>query len=152
MDDRFLLLLKTDLYSKSIPMKKILVPTDFSVPATQALQFAALTAQISSGSIHLMHVVDLPIIQDSFLTPTIYVDDSIVKDSVAKAEKSFTRAIEKYKNIKITTSVEYGNTTMATIPITFDEAVLQGKVKRGDLVAFVAFGAGFTWGANLLRY
>lgn len=46
----------------------------------------------------------------------------------------------------------YGNTTMATIPITFDEAVGEGKIKRGDLVAFVAFGAGFTWGANLLRY
>jgi 3-oxoacyl-[acyl-carrier-protein] synthase-3 len=46
----------------------------------------------------------------------------------------------------------YGNTTMATIPITFDEAVQLGKIKRGDLVAFVAFGAGFTWGANLLRY
>ncbi|MEQ1665348.1 MAG: ketoacyl-ACP synthase III, partial [Bdellovibrionales bacterium] len=46
----------------------------------------------------------------------------------------------------------YGNTTMATIPITFDEAVQLGKIKRGDLVVFVAFGAGFTWGANLLRY
>lgn len=46
----------------------------------------------------------------------------------------------------------YGNTTMATIPITFDEAVLEGKIKRGDLVAFVAFGAGFTWGASLIRY
>lgn len=46
----------------------------------------------------------------------------------------------------------YGNTTMATIPITFDEAVQLGKIKRGDLVAFVAFGAGFTWGATLLRY
>lgn len=46
----------------------------------------------------------------------------------------------------------YGNTTMATIPLTFDEAVQKGKIKRGDLVAFVAFGAGFTWGANLIRY
>lgn len=46
----------------------------------------------------------------------------------------------------------YGNTTMATIPLTFDEAVSLGKIKRGDLVAFVAFGAGFTWGANLFRY
>jgi 3-oxoacyl-[acyl-carrier-protein] synthase III len=46
----------------------------------------------------------------------------------------------------------YGNTTMATIPLTFDEAVRKGKVKRGDLIVFVAFGAGFTWGANLLRY
>ncbi|MEK6555775.1 MAG: beta-ketoacyl-ACP synthase III [Bdellovibrionota bacterium] len=46
----------------------------------------------------------------------------------------------------------YGNTTMATIPLTFDEAVEQGKIKRGDLVAFVAFGAGFVWGASLFRY
>jgi 3-oxoacyl-[acyl-carrier-protein] synthase-3 len=47
---------------------------------------------------------------------------------------------------------KYGNTTMATIPLTFDEAISLGKVKRGDLVLFAAFGAGFTWGANLLRY
>lgn len=46
----------------------------------------------------------------------------------------------------------YGNTTMATIPLTFDEAVAEGKIKRGDLVAFVAFGAGFVWGASLFRY
>jgi 3-oxoacyl-[acyl-carrier-protein] synthase-3 len=46
----------------------------------------------------------------------------------------------------------YGNTTMATIPITFDEAVQEGKIKRGDTVLFVAFGAGFTWGANLIKY
>jgi len=46
----------------------------------------------------------------------------------------------------------YGNTTMATIPITMNEAVEQGKIKRGDLVALVAFGAGFTWGSALVRY
>lgn len=46
----------------------------------------------------------------------------------------------------------YGNTTAATIPITFNEALELGKVKRGDLVVFVAFGSGFTWGATLVRY
>jgi 3-oxoacyl-[acyl-carrier-protein] synthase-3 len=46
----------------------------------------------------------------------------------------------------------YGNTTAATIPITMDEAVGKGLIKRGDLVAFVAFGSGFTWGSALLRY
>ncbi len=46
----------------------------------------------------------------------------------------------------------YGNTTMATIPITMNEAIELGKIKRGDLVALVAFGAGFTWGSALLRY
>jgi 3-oxoacyl-[acyl-carrier-protein] synthase III len=46
----------------------------------------------------------------------------------------------------------YGNTTSATIPITFDEAVQKKKIKRGDLVALTAFGAGFTWGSALVRY
>ena len=46
----------------------------------------------------------------------------------------------------------YGNTTMATIPLTMGEAVAQGKIQRGDLVVLVAFGAGFTWGSALLRY
>lgn len=45
----------------------------------------------------------------------------------------------------------YGNTTMATIPITLDEAIETRKVKKGDLVIFVAFGSGFTWGASLLK-
>jgi 3-oxoacyl-[acyl-carrier-protein] synthase-3 len=45
----------------------------------------------------------------------------------------------------------YGNTTAATIPIALDEARRSGRVKAGDLVCLVAFGAGFTWGATLLR-
>ncbi len=47
---------------------------------------------------------------------------------------------------------KYGNTTAATIPICLKEARDLGKVKPGDLVCCVAFGAGFTWGAVLLRY
>ena len=46
----------------------------------------------------------------------------------------------------------FGNTSSATIPIAFDEVVKAGRVKRGDLVLFVAFGGGLTWGAVLLRY
>ncbi|HZS38982.1 MAG TPA: beta-ketoacyl-ACP synthase III [Polyangia bacterium] len=45
----------------------------------------------------------------------------------------------------------YGNTTGATIPIALDEARRSGRVKAGDLVCLTAFGAGFTWGACLLR-
>lgn len=46
----------------------------------------------------------------------------------------------------------YGNTTAATIPLTMNEAIELGKIKRGDLVGLVAFGAGFTWASALLRY
>lgn len=47
---------------------------------------------------------------------------------------------------------KYGNTTAATIPICMHEAIALGKIKPGDLVALVAFGAGLTWGSVFLRY
>lgn len=46
----------------------------------------------------------------------------------------------------------YGNTSAATVPIAFHEAIADGRIKRGDIVLFDAFGAGLTAGATLLRY
>jgi len=46
---------------------------------------------------------------------------------------------------------EYGNTSAASVPIAFDDCIKQGKIKQGDVVIFVAFGAGLTWGANVIR-
>jgi 3-oxoacyl-[acyl-carrier-protein] synthase-3 len=45
----------------------------------------------------------------------------------------------------------YGNTTAATIPIAFHEALEQGRAKPGDLVCFVGLGSGLNWGAILYR-
>ncbi len=47
---------------------------------------------------------------------------------------------------------KYGNTTAASIPIAMAEAVQAGRLNRGDLLVTVAFGSGFTWGANLIRW
>jgi len=47
---------------------------------------------------------------------------------------------------------KYGNTTAATIPICMYEAIELGKIKPGNLVCLVAFGAGLTWGSVFLRY
>jgi 3-oxoacyl-[acyl-carrier-protein] synthase-3 len=47
---------------------------------------------------------------------------------------------------------KYGNTTAASIPLCMHEAVQLGKIKPGDLVCLVAFGAGLTWGSAFLRY
>jgi 3-oxoacyl-[acyl-carrier-protein] synthase-3 len=45
---------------------------------------------------------------------------------------------------------KYGNTTAASIPILLSETVAAGKVKKGDHVLSLAFGAGLTWGAAIL--
>lgn len=46
----------------------------------------------------------------------------------------------------------YGNTSAASIPIALTEAVRTGRLKEGDLVVTVGFGAGLTWGANVMRW
>lgn len=46
----------------------------------------------------------------------------------------------------------FGNTSAASIPIALDEAVRNYRIKSGDLVLLVAFGAGLTWGSTLLRW
>ncbi|BDU76629.1 beta-ketoacyl-ACP synthase III [Mesoterricola sediminis] len=47
---------------------------------------------------------------------------------------------------------EYANTTSATLPTALHQSLEKGKLKKGDLVVFAAFGAGFTWGGNLMRW
>ena len=47
---------------------------------------------------------------------------------------------------------EHANTSAASIPLALDVAVRDGRIKRGELLLFEAFGAGFTWGSTLLRF
>lgn len=54
---------------------------------------------------------------------------------------------------KVVANIETtGNTTAGSIPIALDEAVRDGRVKPGDNVLFVAFGAGLTWAASVVRW
>ena len=46
----------------------------------------------------------------------------------------------------------YGNTTAATIPLATRDAIMQGRLKKGDLVVFAAVGAGYTVGGSLWRW
>ncbi|MHC4114534.1 MAG: beta-ketoacyl-ACP synthase III [Planctomycetota bacterium] len=47
---------------------------------------------------------------------------------------------------------KYGNTSAASLPIAFNECIRAGKIKKGDIVIFVVFGAGLTWGANVIQF
>ena len=46
----------------------------------------------------------------------------------------------------------HGNTSAASVPLAFDQAVRDDRIKRGQTVLMEAFGGGFTWGSVLLRY
>lgn len=47
---------------------------------------------------------------------------------------------------------EYGNTSAASIPMALSETVRAGRIKPGDLIVFVAFGGGLSWGAVAWRW
>ena len=59
----------------------------------------------------------------------------------------------KIKEEKIIVTVDkHANTSSASIPVAMTTAIKENKIKRGDMCLLEAFGAGFTWGAVLLRY
>ena len=56
-------------------------------------------------------------------------------------------------NEKVVVTVDrHANTSAASVPLAFDTAVKDGRIKRGDVVVLEAMGGGFTWGAAALRY
>lgn len=52
----------------------------------------------------------------------------------------------------IVTVDQHANTSAASVPLAFDVAVRDGRIKRGDLLVLEAMGGGFTWGAAAIRY
>jgi len=72
------------------------------------------------------------------------VNYRIIESACKKIEVGLDRV---YLNID-----RYGNTSSASVPIALCEAVRDGRLKPGDVVILVAFGAGLTWGSAVIRW
>ncbi|MBD2740863.1 beta-ketoacyl-ACP synthase 3 [Coleofasciculus sp. FACHB-1120] len=68
-----------------------------------------------------------------------------ILDAVAQRLKIPTEKV-------ISNLANYGNTSAASIPLALDEAVREGKIKPGDIIASSGFGAGLTWGAAIFQW
>lgn len=91
-------------------MKKILVPCDFSKPAIHAFRFALDVAAQSKGVLHLLHVIQLPVVHDTVLMPVLSFEEQLLKEMKEKSEAEFQKIIKKYNkdNIKVITQVHFG--------------------------------------------
>jgi 3-oxoacyl-[acyl-carrier-protein] synthase-3 len=73
-----------------------------------------------------------------------------------QANRRIIEAIAEYLELPIERFFinldRYGNTSAASIPLALDEARRAGRIKTGDIVLLVAFGAGLTYGATLVRF
>lgn len=67
---------------------------------------------------------------------------------IETAAKNFGVSMDKF----IINLDKYGNTSSASMPIAFDEAVRDGRIQKGQKLCFVGFGAGLTLGAIILEY
>lgn len=116
-------------------MKTILVPCDFSKPAIDAYRFALAIAAQSRGTIHLLHVIELPVLHDAVLTPGLTTEGGLLKELGEKAEARLRKIAEKYKRpvAKVTFAVEFG---------TVSKRILEYSEKRSvDLVLMGSHGA-----------
>src|SRR5690606_5117319 len=92
-------------------MKKILVPCDFSAPSVSAYRVALDIANISGGEIHLVNVIELPVLHDTVLMPVLSFEEALLQELKEKAEKQFEKLKKKYAGDfdDIVPSVLYGN-------------------------------------------
>ncbi len=94
------------------------------------------------------------------------VDETLAHNNMDKSELDWL--IPHQANLRIITATarkldmnmeqvvitidRHGNTSAASVPLALDEAVRDGRIKRGDMLLLEAFGGGFTWGSALIKY
>jgi nucleotide-binding universal stress UspA family protein len=111
------------------------VPCDFSKPAVNAFRFALDIAEQSRGKVYLLHVIELPVMYDSVLMPSLYFENDLYKELKENAEKQFKKLLAKYpaEVAKVNTEVTFG-------PI-YTLIINCAKEKEADLIVMGTQGA-----------
>jgi nucleotide-binding universal stress UspA family protein len=79
-------------------MDKILVPCDFSQPAISALRLAIEMAHASNAAVHVLNVIELPIMHDDILTPMPSFDETLLRELSERSEKRFSDLKDEFAN------------------------------------------------------
>src|SRR4051812_43987201 len=116
-------------------MKQILVPCDFSKPAINAFCFALTIAAETKGTIHLLHVIQLPIMHDTVMMPTLNFEQELLKELKEKSAVHFEKMEEKYNTdkIKVSHHVLFGTTSFVIVDFIKNNSI--------DLVVMGSHGA-----------
>jgi nucleotide-binding universal stress UspA family protein len=116
-------------------MKKILVPCDFSKPAIDAYRFALDVAAQSKGTIHLLNVIELPIMHDTVIMPVLNFEEQLLQDLRENAQARFKKITDKYKleGVKVTVKTVFGSVSRMIQDYITEESI--------DLVVMGSHGA-----------
>ncbi len=112
--------------------------------------------QMNGQEVYKFAVREVPVILQELLETHQIHSDSLDWLLLHQANKRILDAVAdrlKVPHSKILSNLaSYGNTSAATIPLMLDEAVRDGTLLPGDLIASSGFGAGLSWGAALFRW
>jgi 3-oxoacyl-[acyl-carrier-protein] synthase-3 len=151
-------LLATRLHSDGGFAEKLYVPSGFKwkpYVTEEMIREGRHIPEMDGKQVFRMAVTKMPEVVNEILKENGYKLDDVSLLIAHQANLRINEAVQKslglpdsrvYNNIQ-----RYANTTAATIPIAYDECRRAGRIKRGDLVCFVGLGAGFHWGAALMR-
>ncbi len=91
-------------------MKNILVPCDFSKPAVDAFRVAMNIALKTNAVVHLLNVIELPVLHDTVLMPVLNFEAAMLEELKEKTENELKKLIDKYKigGVKVTAELQFG--------------------------------------------
>lgn len=116
--------------------------------------------------LNLIHMQGREVFKSAVTKMIEATDKALAKANLSKADVTFLIPHQANKRIidaaarylempedKVVSNIhEYGNTSAASIPIALSESVLAGAIKPGNVIVFVAFGGGLSWGAVAWRW
>lgn len=140
-DGRYGDLLNTTAHFRVDPFEGEMLTPKLTMEGNKVFRFAVETLEHLVD--HMLKASHLQKADIDWLVPH-QANARIISATAKKLDLSMDKVI-----LTLTTQ---GNTTAASIPLALATGVLDGRIKRGDLLLFEAFGAGFVWGANLIRY
>ena len=114
------------------------------------------TIQMKGNEVFKLAVKTLGSIVDEILEENQLTKDAI--DWLVPHQANFriiqatARRLDMPMERVVLTVQDHGNTSAASVPMALDTAIRDGRIQRGHLLLLEAFGGGFTWGANLVRF
>lgn len=119
---------------------------------TDRLSFDQEYIQMSGKSVFKIAVQKGITLLNNVLKQGHQIDWIIMHQANYRIIKSIADAVEIPFEKCIVTVDQHANTSAASIPLAFEEGIRSGKIKRGDHIYFLAFGAGFTFAHSLIKY
>jgi 3-oxoacyl-[acyl-carrier-protein] synthase-3 len=128
-----------------------LLYTDGGVTSKDHAKIVMLGKEVFKYAVEYLSSVVTEVLETNNITPD-QIDWLVPHQANIRIIESTAKKLHMGMDRVITTVERHGNTSAASIPLALDEGIKSGKIKRGELVLLEAMGAGFTWGAALVRY